>query len=157
MKILFRTNRYLVALGVVACAVILYGAQYSAVGARTGKIQIMPTGVVIHPTVELSAADELAIDNVLQEHDKSLYKIETVENGQIIKVQGELKDAHMTAALKAEMTAGTRRKHGKSIQAICEAPCHQTQLPPIWSNTEANSAERQQLIKELTPILKNYQ
>ena len=158
MKTLFRTDKYvLVAVGIVAAAVVISCAQNPAASGRTGKVEITQDMIVLHPTVQLAAADEKAMNDVLKNYSTALYKIDTVENGTVKKTQGSLKQTSMTAAVKAESASSEAQAGGshKSHQMICPAPCNQTNPPPIIIPpiSAATLAKRQQLIKDLKPIV----
>lgn len=165
MKTLFRTDKHvLIILAVVGSAVLIAFPQQSAMAGRTGKgkhkakVEITNDTIVIHPAVKLSPADAKAVDDILQKNSKTLYKVDTVENGKVTKTDGVLPEASLTAAAKADAAAAPRAGHGdKTHQVVCEAPCHNQQVPPfstIFKSTD--SAARQRLIQELKPVLEKY-
>ena len=165
MKTLFRTDKHvLILLGVVGSAVLIAFPQQSAMAGRTGKgkhkpkVEITNETIVMHPAVKLSPADAKAVDDVLQKNSKTLYKIDTVENGKVTKTAGVLPEASLTAAAKSDAAAAPRAGRGdKTHQVICEAPCHNQQVAPfstIFKSTD--TVARQRLINELKPILEKY-
>ena len=164
MKTLFRTDKHiLIFLGIVGSAVLVAFPQQSAMAAQKGKskkkVEITKDTIVIHPGVKLSAADSKAMDDVLKKHSKTLYKVDTVQNGKVTQTQGVLSDAALTAAAKAEAPKATQPgKANRTHQVICPAPCHQENIPPfstVFKSTD--SAARQNLIQELKPVLEKYQ
>ena len=164
MKTLFRTNKHrLIFLGVVGSAVLIAFPQQSAMARHTGKgkhktkVEITNETIVMHPAVKLSPADAKAVDDILQKNSKTLYKVDTVENGRVTKSQGVLPEASLTAAAKADASNRAPGHGDKTHQVICEAPCKNQQVPPfstIFKSTD--SAAKQRLIQELKPILEKY-
>jgi hypothetical protein len=165
MKTLFGTDKHvLILLGVVGSAVLIAFPQQSAMAGRTGKgkhkpkVEITNETIVLHPAVKLSPADAKAVDDVLQKNSKTLYKIDTVENGKVTKTAGVLPEASLTAAAKSEAAAAPRGQGDKTHQVICEAPCRNNQQVPPFSTIfkSTDSAAKQRLIQELKPILEKY-
>jgi hypothetical protein len=160
MKTLFRTHKY-VLMGLLGLAVMFVFGQEPAVAARKAKskkkVEITNDTIVIHPTVKLSPADEKAMDDILKKNSKTLYRIDTVENGKVT-TNGSLNGSSLTAAVKAEMpTEGKGGKSHKTAQVICPAPCHTDQHPFSTIFKATDSVARQRLIQELKPILQKYQ
>lgn len=155
MKTLFRTNKYVVLLGVVGSVVVIALAQHSASAAkskRKGKVEIAQDVIVIHPGAKISAPDEKAMDAVLSKYSEKLYKIDTVENRKVTS-KGSLKDAVLTAAVKAERPTEARGGEShRTHQVICPAPCNENR-PPI----SFGPSQKEKLINELKPILAKYQ
>jgi hypothetical protein len=83
-----------IALIVVVCAI----AQTHAPGAS-----IHETSVKIHPGTKISGDDQKALDAVLKNFRKSLYKIRTYDRGKLVKTQGSLEDARIDKRLVAEV------------------------------------------------------
>lgn len=151
MKTLFGTNKYvLIALGVMGFVVLIACAQNGMARNHKGKVEITKDVIVLHPAVQLAAADEKAMNDVLKRYNKNLYKIDTVENGKVTKTEGSLKMTSMTAAVKAEGATAPVGVTHKSHQTICPAPCNEQRVPNL-----AN--QKQKLIQELQPILAKYQ
>ena len=165
MKTLFGTDKHvLILLGVVGSAVLIAFPQQSAMAGRTGKgkhkpkVEITNETIVMHPAVKLSPADAKAVDDILKKNSKTLYKVDTVENGRVSKTDGVLPEGNLTAAAKADAAAAPRAGHSeRTHQVACEAPCNSQQVPPfstIFKSTD--SAAKQRLIQELRPILEKY-
>ena len=151
MKTLFGTNKYvLIALGIVAAAIIISCTQNAMGGGHKGKVEITRDVIVIHRSVQLSPPDEKAMNAVLKKYDKELYKIDTIENGAVKRTQGSLAEANMTAAVKAERATPPVGFTHKSHQTICLPPCNPQSVADLLT-------KRQNLIKELKPILAKYQ
>lgn len=165
MKTLFRRDKHgLMLLGIMGSAILMAFPLQSAMAARKGKsggkVEIKNDVILMHPAVKLSAADEKAMNDILEKHSKALYKIDTLENGKVTRTNGSLADASITATLKAEIAAAEGKKHGGNIrtaQVVCPAPCNQTQVPPILIFKSTSPAARQKLIQELKPVLQKYQ
>lgn len=162
MKTLFRTHKY-VLVGVVGFAVLFAFGQEPAVAARRAKskkknVEITSDTIVIHPTVKMSPADAKAMDDILKKNSKTLYKVDTLQNGQVTQTRGSLSDASLTAAAKAEAPKPKVGKSNKTHQVICPAPCHQQQVPPFSTVFKpVDAAARQRLIQDLKPVLEKYQ
>jgi hypothetical protein len=161
MKTLFGTNKYVVLLGVVGSAVVIALAQHSASaadqGKRKGKVEIAQDVIVIHPGAKLSTADEKAMDAVLSKYSERLYKLDTIENRKVTS-KGSLKDAVLTAAVKAEAPAEAQGgKSHRTHQVICPRPCNENQPPIIPPITALAASQKEKLINELKPILAKYQ
>jgi hypothetical protein len=69
----------IIALIVVACAI----TQKHGPG-----VSIHETFVEIYPGTKISSADQKALDAVLKQFSKSLYKIRTYDRGKLVKTQG---------------------------------------------------------------------
>jgi hypothetical protein len=165
MKTLFRTDKHvLFVLGVVGSVALIAFPQQSAMARHTGKgkrkakVEITNDTIVMHPAVKLSPADSKAVDDILKKNSKTLYKVDTVQNGSVTKTDGALSEASLTAAAKADAPAkAAAGRSDKTHQVICEPPCHNQQVPPfstIFKSTDM--AARQRLIQELKPVLEKY-
>jgi hypothetical protein len=152
MKTLFRTHKYvLMALGVVGSAVIISCAQNQTTGAHTGKVKINIASIVLDPGTNLRPDDVVAMDKILGEHRKDIYKIATTENGKVAK-KGSLKDERMSSELRAEVAdAEAKGTSHRSHQVFCD-PCATHFRPGVKRDDDAKK-----LIAELTPILAKYQ
>jgi hypothetical protein len=151
MKTLFRTHKYvLMALGIVGSAVIISCAQNQTAGAHTGKVKINIASIVLDPGTDLRPDDVVAMDKILGEHRKDIYKIATIENGRVAK-KGTLPDFRMTGAFRAEVAdAEVKGTSHRSHQVFCE-PCATHFVPGVKRDDDAKK-----LIAELTPILAKY-
>ena len=166
MKTLFRTDKHiLIFLGIVGSAVLLAFPQQSAMAAGKGKsksnkkVEITKDTIVIHPAVKLSPADSKAMDDILKKHSKTLYKVDTVQNGKVTQTQGVLSDAALTAEAKAEAPKATQPgKANRTHQVICPPPCHEENIAPFSTVFKAtDSVTRENLVQELKPVLEKYQ
>lgn len=151
MKTPIGTHKYLVlVLGVLGCGLVISNAQQpTPTGTAAGKVKIYSDGIVIHPGVKLSPNDEQSLADALKKFDKSLYKIQTLENGQVKKSEGTLSDEKISKALKSEMAdARAKRLSGFEVEFV-----------PGWVATknEAATAESKELIEKIKPILQKYQ
>jgi hypothetical protein len=162
MKTLFRTHKHVLLVGVVGSAVLIAFPQQPAMAAGKAKgkkkVEITQDMIVLHPAVKLSPADEKAMDDVLKKHAKTLYKVDTVENGKVT-TNGSLKETSLTAAVKAEAPREAQGgKSHKTAQVICPPPCNPQNVPPFATVFKpTNAAARERLIGELKPILRKYQ
>jgi hypothetical protein len=72
--------------------------------------------VVIHkhtivlPGTEVSLADHEAMNKILKHYDKSLYRIDTYQNGQRQETQGKLTDLVTDRTLASEIAINVKRK-----------------------------------------------
>ena len=160
MKTLFRTHKYLVA-GVAGLAVIVGFGQEPAMAARKAKskkkVEITNNTIVIHPTVKMSPTDAKAMDAVLEKNSKTLYKVDTIENGKVT-TKGSLKDANLTVAAKAEAPKEARGGSNKSHQVICPASCSPQDVAPFSTIFKGTGPDaKRKLIDDLKPILEKYQ
>ena len=150
MKTLLGIHKYLLLiLGVLGPSLIVAYAQQPTPTETTGKVTIHPDGIVIHPAVKLSASDEQALADALKKFDKALYKIETLENGQVKKSRGELSDEKMSKALKSEITDAKAR--GLSGLEVTFVPTS------VATKNNAATTESKELIEKIKPILQRYQ
>jgi len=140
---------------ILAIAVVAYAEQQKK---GTGKVQITDTSIVIHPSIKLSEADAKKMDAILAKHRKDLYKIDTVQNGKLVKTQGELKDAKMGEALKAEVAAA-ESKSGQMALAGGKSVSHVRvfcPFPPCGYVMARRATEGKQLVEELKSVLQKY-
>lgn len=82
----------------------------------SGKVDINADNVVIHPGVKLSKPDARALDGVLEQYDKSLYKVEVYNKGQTSSTSGTLLDMCVDQRTVAELTQA--KAAGQSERAI---------------------------------------
>ena len=82
-----------------------------------GKVTFRdPSTIIIHPGTELSDKDAEALDRVLSQYDKAVYKIETYKNGQLQSTKGNLSDVCVDVAVAAEINDA--KSSGRSSRAI---------------------------------------
>jgi hypothetical protein len=153
----------IIALIVAACAI----NQKHAPG-----VSIRKTSVEVYPGTKISADDQKALDAVLKNFNKSLYKIRTYDRGRLVKTRGSLADVRIDQKLLAEISMAS--KEGVSYYAsqfgyynydnVAHAyvhaqgvptpfPLEWTKLPPP-PTTELRNSER--LVSRVAPILQKY-
>jgi hypothetical protein len=141
---------------------------------------------ILIPGTNISESDQRAMNAILAQYDKSLYKLKGYVNGKAGKQQGTLKDtaidkataaraavhakdAHFTGStLQIGFTANqdiSKKPGNTSNQDISTKPGHTSNQdtstkPGSTSNqdwtTKAGNAASQELVKRLTPILRKY-
>lgn len=151
MKTLFRTHKYvLMALGIGGCAVIISCAQNPTTGAHTGKVEINIASIVLHPGTDLKPDDVAAMDKILAQHRKDIYRIATIQGGKVAE-KGTLPNSRMTEAFRAEVAdAKAKGTTNMAHQVFCN-PCATHFIPGVTRDDDAKK-----LIAELTPILSKY-
>lgn len=161
MKTLFGTHKY-VLIGVLGLAVAFVFGQEPAVAARKTKhrkkVEITNDTIVLHPTVRMSPADEKAMDAVLEKNSKTLYKIDTVENGKVTHTKGVMPEGNLTGTARSERTGTPSGNSHKTHQVICVAACNPQLVAPPFSTAfkPTDAVARQRLIQDLKPILTKY-
>ena len=131
-------------LGMGACAVILSCVTNG--GHPKGTVEVTPNGILIHPTIQLSAADVQSLDNTLKNFNKSLYKIVTLQKGRVTQNSGRLADAETDATLKSEVANAERTVDVYTEQFVLH----------IQSVAVMGTRESKELIKSVQPILDKY-
>jgi hypothetical protein len=186
MKNLSPTIKYVALTTVLVASIIIL----SCVGQKTqsssrSKVTIQENGILIRPGTKLSESDDKAMNDILKNYDKSLYKIQTYEKGQLKRTQGSLRNvfidkATASAAAKAMAETGSTQY---VIQIGFLDKTHQSPTPPVPPRREAVGAtdkthqgtptpaelgptpdkthqvdwkKSEELIKRLTPILEKY-
>ena len=139
----------IIALVVVACAI----TQKHGPG-----VSIHETYVEIYPGTTISSGDQKALDAVLKQFSKSLYKIRTYDRGKLVKTQGSLEEAQIARTLVADAIIASQKGVSVSTLQICRFAQWRQQSPmsPIGprSSTEREVSER--LVSRVTPILQKY-
>jgi hypothetical protein len=135
-------------------------------------VSIHKTSVEVYPGTKISADDQKALDAVLKNFNKSLYKIGTYDRGRLVKTQGSLADVRINQTLLAEIS--TASEEGVSYFAsqfgdynyddVAHAYVHPQQVPtpfpsgwtklPPPPTTELRNSER--LVSRVAPILQKY-
>ncbi len=97
-------------IAIVACATL--------VRSKKGGVEIGDYSAVIKPEAKLSGSDYIALNSVLRNSRKSLYKIQTFENGNLTSTQGALDEKYMREGLVSEVAkaAETTQFTGSAIQ-----------------------------------------
>jgi hypothetical protein len=119
---------------------------------KDGAVTFEPHGIVMHPGTKLSKSDEVMLNEILKKYDDRLYRLETYQNGKLIKTQGRLKekeltDVYITQELVSELA--NAKAAGLSVftwvfdTSDKMAPLHQL------GNEKA-------LIQQLKPVLQKY-
>jgi len=83
---------------------------------QAGKTEIKDDFIVVHPGTKLSKADAMALNDVLKQYDKSLYKIKIYKNGKVTKTMGTLNDMYIDQKTVADFNEA--KKAGQSERAI---------------------------------------
>jgi hypothetical protein len=83
---------------------------------KSGKVEIKDDFIVVHPGTKLSRADTKALNDVLKQYDKSLYKIKIYKNGKVTKTLGTLNDMYLDQKTVADFNEA--KKAGQSERAI---------------------------------------
>lgn len=158
-----------------------FSAQVSATEKKTtvasSNIVIDKTGIVL-PGTTLSKADQDAMNKILNQYDKTLYRIDTYENGKRTKTQGKLTDVVTDKRLASEMAAAVKREgftqyavqiragsgtNPASTSPVPGATTNPTGTSPVpgatTNPTSSNSSKPKtnDLVERLRPILKKYQ
>lgn len=150
MKTVLRTNQYLIIVVIIlGCAITFTSAQQAhRGGGATGKVEIYPDGIVIHPTIQLRPDDERQLNQALATANKSFYKLEKLGQARL-QPQGELK---ISTALEQEMK-DAKTKHAKGL-CVNFVP---TGGGPANAARAHLMADQKELLDKITPILKKYQ
>jgi len=143
MKTLLGTHRYwLLIVGILGCGLIISFAQQPT---KAGKVEISADSIVIHATVNLTKSDEQELNKRLAKFDKSLYKLDKLDNGQV-KTQGNLK---VTTVLEQEM-ANAKANHASGF-------CVNFSPGSAAYVAVTRQLEAKRLLEEVKPILQKYQ
>jgi hypothetical protein len=147
MKTSLKIRKYLLtALGIGGCAIIVSCITNS--GRPKGKVEITANGILIHPTIHLSAADQKNLDDTLKNFGKSLYKIVTLKKGRVTQVRGRLADAKIDATLKSEVAEAQKAGADDHTEQFVH-------VSGVAVRREVND-EANELIKRIQPILEKY-
>ncbi len=134
-------------------------------------VSIHETYVEIYPGTQISSDDQKALDAILKNFNKSLYKIRTYDRGKLVKTQGSLADARIDQTLIAAVSEASQKgvshwtlqfgnpppiKIGVPNQTHSAVhPRGSPTLPsPVPSTNEYRDSER--LVSHVTPILQKY-
>ena len=152
----------IIALIVVACTI----TQKHGPG-----VSIHETYVEIYPGTKISSADQKALDAVLENFNKSMYKIKTYDSGKLVKTRGSLEDARIDQTLVADAINASQKgvsdwtlQLGNPYQLNIGKPnrthaylwpMRQSPPPsPLSSAEELRVSKR--LVSRVTPILQKY-
>jgi hypothetical protein len=148
-----------IALIVVACTI----TQKHGPG-----VSIHETYVEIYSGTKISSDDQKALDAVLKNFNKSLYKIRTYDRGNLVKTQGSLEDTRIDQMLVADAINASQK--GVSLSTLQIGNPYQLNIRPAhgpapWkeqSPSPAPVSERtklelsKRLVSRVTPILQKY-
>ena len=88
-------------------------------GQSAAKVEIKDDYIVVHPGAGISKPDAKALDDVLKQYDKSLYKVDIYKNGQTTSALGNLRDMCVDQRAVAElMQAKAQGQSDRAIQLI---------------------------------------
>jgi hypothetical protein len=121
---------------------------------KNGKVTFEPYGIVMHPGTKILKPDDVKLNEILKKYDDRLYRIETYQNGKLIKKQGRLKekelnDVYITQEIVSEVA--NAKAAGVSVNTMCfsssdkKAPLQQLQRE-----------QGKKLVQELNPVLQKY-
>lgn len=106
------------------------------------NVVINQEGIVI-PGTEISKADEEAMNRILNKYDKSLYRVDTYENGRLKKAQGKLSDVVTDKQLASEIAANVKRtgftQFAVQIRAGSTTNPQRTSNPAATTNPQRTS------------------
>jgi radical SAM superfamily enzyme YgiQ (UPF0313 family) len=119
---------------------------------KNGTVTFEPYGIIMHPGTKISKPDEEKLNEILKKYDDRLYRIETYENGKLIKTQGRLKekeldDVYITQEIVSEV-ANAKAAGLSDSTVLFNSSDKQAPLRHIEKEKE--------LIQELKPILQKY-
>lgn len=139
----------IIALIVVACAI----TQKHGPG-----VSIHETFVEIYPGTKISSADQKALDAVLKQFSKSLYKIRTYDRGKLVKTQGSLEEARINQTLVADAIIASQKGVSVSTLQISRYAQWKQQSPmsPIIPGSPTELEVSKRLVSRVTPILQKY-
>ena len=137
----------IIALVVVACAI----TQKHGPG-----VSIHETYVEIYSGTKISSADQKALDAVLKQFSKSLYKIRTYDRGKLVKTQGSLEDALIDQTLVADANIASQKGVSVSTLRIGRFAQWREQSPTPLSGSATELEISKRLVSRVTPILQKY-
>lgn len=143
----------IIALGIVACTI----TQKHGPG-----VYIHETYIEIYPGTKISSADQKALDAVLKNFNKSLYKIRAYDHGRLVKTQGSLEDVRIDQTLVADAVKASKKGYSYLVDQIGfpnrthAAPWVRGSPPPTPGPSEKVYRDSEQLIRRVTPILQKY-
>ena len=125
---------------------------------------------IVFPATTMSTADAEAMNKILNQYDKTLFRIDTYEKGKRKKTQGTLTDVITDKRLASEMTTGVNEGFSQYAIRIRTVATDPTMSPTPKSakngpmpgpstdptNSDQNSAKTKKLSDRLEQILKKY-
>lgn len=131
-----------------ALVVAVLIASFTVVAQQPKGYVVIPARVEIHPCIKLSEADQKALDDLLAKPEykdhQDLYRIETYDNGKLMKTQGTLSREHLEKSLSDEL----KSKKTKSFSTITDQ---------AYNSPGSKDRVEHEFVKEFGEILKNYQ
>ncbi len=100
---------------------------------------VINRGGIVIPGTEISKADHEAMNRILNKYDKSLYRIDTYENGKLKKTQGKLTDVATDKRLASEIAANVKR--AGFTQYAVQIRAGETTHPQSSANTSPSPGE----------------
>jgi len=119
-------------------------------------VSIHETFVEIYPGTQISSADQKALDAVLKQFSKSLYKIRTYDRGKLVKTQGSLEDALIDQTLVADANIASQKGVSVSTLRIGRFAQWREQSPTPLSGSATELEISKRLVSRVTPILQKY-
>ncbi len=129
MKNLPRAIGYVLPVIALVAGIIVFSCadNIHSTGAKS-KVTIQQNGILIRPGTQLSEDDQKAMNEILKSYDKSLYKLQTYENGQLKKTQGKLSDIYIDKAT-ASQAAKAMTEKGSTQYVIQIGFLNKTHVP----------------------------
>lgn len=136
-----------VVLGVIIALIVAACAITQNLGPG---VSVHEAFVEIYPGTNISSADQKALDAVLKQFSKSLYKIRTYDRGKLVKTQGSLEEDRIDQTLVAGAIIASQKGVSVSTLQICRYAQWKMQSPIRPGPTELV------LVSRVTPILQKY-
>jgi len=159
-------KKHLVLLCVVFAVSMSLGVVASAIAQKQrARVSIHETFVQIHPGAKISSDDQKALDAVLKNFNKSLYKIRTYDHGKLVRTQGSLEDARIDQKLVAKANKASQEGISDVALQIGDygdpiAYIYQTHIPtpnsPKTIYIHSQYLDSKQLATRIAPILQKY-
>jgi hypothetical protein len=140
-----------VVLGVIIALIVVACAITPKLGPG---VSIHEPFVEIYPGTKISSADQKALDAVLKQFSKSLYKISTYDRGKLVKTQGSLEEAQIDQTLVAGAIIASQKGVSFSTLQICRFAQWKMQIPT--PSPVSGSLTELELVSRVTPILQKY-
>jgi len=130
-------------------------------------VSIHETYVEIYPGTKISSKDQNALDAVLKQFNKSLYRIGTYDQGKLVKTRGSLEDTLIPQRLVAEVTKASQKGVSDlalEIGRVCAivytsknpVPVSPPPPPPMVPPSQQELRDSVRLVNKLRPILLKY-
>jgi hypothetical protein len=135
-----------------------------AVGLMMGWVALaqerprLQNNVIILPGTAISKDDEKAMNAILKQYDKSLYRIDTYEKGKRTKTEGSLNNVVIGRKLMSEV-AENAKKTGFTQYALrigFEIGSGHNQAASPTPEQKSSKTDSADLVRKLKPILEKY-